>query len=124
MTPHPLEHTNCDDDLTHPEAVAQARSSLIEDACALRLAELFKIIGDPTRVRILSALDAAELCVYDIAAVVGMTQSAVSHQLRVLRGAHLVKARREGKHVFYSLDDEHVRQLFERGLDHIHHASS
>jgi DNA-binding transcriptional ArsR family regulator len=83
------------------------------------LAELFKVFGDSTRIRILWALDEEEMCVCDIAYLLDMTQSAISHQLRVLKQAKLVKNRREGKVVYYSLADNHVKQIFEQGLDHI-----
>lgn len=111
----------CDDDHIHAEQVAIAQRGMIDDNLAPNLAELFKILGDPGRIRIMSALDCAELCVYDIAEVVAMSQSAVSHQLRLLRTAGLVKSRKSGRHVMYSLDDEHVKQLFECGLEHIRH---
>jgi len=83
------------------------------------LAELFKVFGDSTRIKILWALDEAEMCVCDIAVLLKMTQSAISHQLRLLKQADLVKSRREGKIVFYSLEDEHVKQIFDQGLIHI-----
>lgn len=83
------------------------------------LAELFKIFGDPTRIRILYAMLDAERCVNDIAGLLGMSQSSVSHQLRILKTAKLVKSRREGKSIFYSLDDEHVRSILSMGMDHI-----
>ncbi|TJX14605.1 helix-turn-helix transcriptional regulator [Tissierella creatinini] len=83
------------------------------------LAELFKVFGDSTRVKILWALDEAEMCVCDIAVLLNMTQSAISHQLRVLKQARLVKNRRDGKVVYYSLDDEHVKDIFDQGLNHI-----
>jgi ArsR family transcriptional regulator len=83
------------------------------------LAELFKVFGDSTRIKILWALDEAEMCVCDIAFLLNMTQSAISHQLRVLKQTNLVKNRREGKVVYYSLDDDHVRKIFDQGLIHI-----
>lgn len=83
------------------------------------LAELFKVFGDTTRVKIISALFEAELCVCDIAELLTMSPSAISHQLRVLRQARLVKHRKEGKVVFYSLDDEHIKHIFNEGLTHI-----
>ena len=83
------------------------------------LAELFKVFGDTTRVKILYALFAAEMCVCDIAALLNMSQSAISHQLRILKQARLVKFRRQGRVVYYSLDDEHVKQIFDQGLTHI-----
>lgn len=84
-----------------------------------RLANLFKTFGDPTRIRILSALKQHELCVCDIAELLGMTQSAISHQLRVLKQMELVKFRKEGKTVFYSLADSHVSTILNQGLDHV-----
>jgi DNA-binding transcriptional ArsR family regulator len=112
---------NCEDQHIHPEAVQAAQAQMIGPADTLKLAELFKILGEPTRVRLLSALLHSELCVYDLAAVLGMNQSAVSHQLRHLRAAGLVKYRKDGKHAYYQLDDEHVEQLFACGLEHILH---
>ena len=92
---------------------------MVTETTASDLAELFKALGDPTRVRILSALNDAEVCVGDLAGALGMGQSAVSHQLKYLRGKGLVAARRDGKHVFYRLDDDHVRRLFTQGLEHV-----
>ena len=83
------------------------------------LAEVYKVFGDSTRIKILYALYAAELCVYDIAQLLGMTQSAVSHQLRILKNNKLVKFRREGKTVFYALDDDHVRAILSMGMEHL-----
>lgn len=82
------------------------------------LAETFGVLGDPTRVRIVHALSLSELCTSDLASMVGVSESAVSHQLRTLRQLHVVKSRREGKLVYYSLSDDHVRSLFEQGLEH------
>lgn len=83
------------------------------------LAELFKIFGDPTRIRILYVMLDTERCVNDIAGVLEMSQSSVSHQLRILKTSKLVKSRREGKSIFYSLDDEHVRSILSMGMEHI-----
>ena len=83
------------------------------------LAETFKVLGDTTRVRILDALSRAEVPVCDLAELLDLTQSAVSHQLRLLRGARLVKSRRDGQHIYYTLDDQHIVKLFEQGLEHI-----
>ena len=83
------------------------------------LAETFQVLGDPTRVRIVHALSLSELCTSDLASVVSMSESAVSHQLRTLRQLHVVRGRRDGKLVYYSLNDEHVRSLFEQGLAHV-----
>jgi ArsR family transcriptional regulator, lead/cadmium/zinc/bismuth-responsive transcriptional repressor len=106
---------------TEPDAlsVAAARAPMVADATARDLAELFKALSDPTRVRILSALGDTEVCVSDLVAALGMGQSAISHQLRYLREMRLVATRRDGKHVFYRLDDDHVRGLFTQGLEHV-----
>lgn len=93
--------------------------SMLTQENLYRLADLFKIFGDPTRIRILYALSCQELCVCDIAQALGMTQSAISHQLRVLKQIHLVKYRREGKIIYYSLADSHVRTILAQGLDHV-----
>lgn len=90
-----------------------------KDEAVYALAELFKIFGDPTRIRILYAMLDAERCVNDIAGLLQMSQSSVSHQLRILKTSKLVKSRREGKSIFYSLDDEHVRSILNMGMDHI-----
>ncbi len=97
------------------------QQALVDDDTAAGLAETFQALADPSRVRLISALLEGELCVYDLAALLGMSQSAVSHQLRLLRNLHLVKNRKAGRAVFYSLDDEHIRDLFQRGLEHYHH---
>ena len=89
------------------------------DEAVYGLAELFKIFGDPTRIRILYAMLDTERCVNDIAGILQMSQSSVSHQLRILKTSKLVKSRREGKSIFYSLDDEHVRAILNMGLEHI-----
>ena len=103
----------------HEGAVEQVRSQLPQDEVLYDLAELFKIFGDSTRVKILYALLEAELCVCDIAKLMDVSQSAVSHQLRVLKGSKLVKFRREGKTLYYSLADEHVFRILSQGMEHI-----
>lgn len=103
----------------HEEKLAAARTVQLSDDEVLRMAELFKSFGDPTRLRILVALSASELCVCDLASLLSMTVSAVSHQLRLLRSARLVKFRKEGKNAFYSLDDDHVHTLLRQGLSHV-----
>ena len=103
------------------ERVQAALPHLLAEEGAARLAETFRALSDPTRLRIVSLLAGAELCVYDLAAVLGMGQSAVSHQLRTLRDLRLVRWRREGRQIFYTLDDEHVADLFRRGLEHVQH---
>ena len=95
----------------------------IDELTSLRLAEIFKVLGDPTRIKLLGLLTANELRVGDIAEALSMGASAISHQLRVLRGARLVKFRREGKEAWYSLDDDHVVKLMRQGLDHVAHGS-
>ncbi len=109
----------CDCDVIHEETVNLVRNKMPREETLYDLAELFKIFGDTTRIKILWALNEAEMCVCDISNLLNMTQSAISHQLRVLKHAHLVKNRREGKIVYYSLDDEHVKQIFDQGLIHI-----
>jgi ArsR family transcriptional regulator len=111
----------CTETDIHADQVQAALAHLIDDAPASRLAETFKALSDPTRLRIVSLLDAAELCVRDLAAALGMSQSAISHQLRTLRDMDLVRWRREGRKVFYALEDEHVSDLYRRGLEHIEH---
>jgi DNA-binding transcriptional ArsR family regulator len=91
----------------------------LSDATVTALAETFKVLGDTTRVRILDALSHAELCVHDLAARVGISESAVSHQLRLLRGMRLVRPRRDGRLVYYALDDQHIVGLFAQGLEHV-----
>ena len=103
----------------HEDVVERVRKSIPQEETLYDLAELFKVFGDCTRIRILCVLFETEMCVCDIAALLNMTQSAISHQLRVLKNARLVKYRKEGKVVFYSLDDQHVKQIFDQGLIHI-----
>ncbi len=103
------------------ERVNQAQAQLVDGLTATQLAEFFQALSDPTRVRIISALSAGELCVCDIAAALGMSQSAISHQLRRLRQLRLVKRRKDGQIVYYTLDDEHVSDLFREGMDHLRH---
>lgn len=103
----------------HPDAVERVRGLLPRDETLYDLAELFKIFGDSTRVKILYALLESELCVCDIAKLMDVTQSAVSHQLRVLKASKLVKFRREGKTIFYSLADNHVVSILNQGMEHI-----
>ncbi|MGL5714428.1 MAG: ArsR/SmtB family transcription factor [Paraclostridium sp.] len=113
------EIKNCICQEVHPDLVSKAREKMIEDEKLYDLAELFKVFGDTTRIKILHALFASEMCVCDIADLLGMTHSAISHQLRVLKQARLVKFRKEGKVVYYSLDDNHINQIFDCGLEHI-----
>ena len=109
----------CDCDVIHQDVVNRVREKMPEVETLYDLAELFKVFGDSTRIRILWALEESEMCVCDIANLLNMTQSAISHQLRVLRQAALVKNRRDGKVVYYSLDDEHVQQIIAQGMVHV-----
>ena len=97
------------------------RDSELTDGQAAGIAEIFKALGDPTRVKIIYFLLSQELCVHDLGARIGMEQSAVSHQLRYLRDLHIVKRRKEGKTVYYSLDDEHIEQIFVQTMGHLTH---
>lgn len=115
------ERDICEQYCIHPQIIERLKTAILDDSTVLDLAEMFKILGDPTRIRILHALSQQELCVCDIAETLGMNQSAVSHQLRTLRGARLVKYRKEGKEAWYSLDDDHVITLMCQGLEHISH---
>ena len=109
----------CDCNAIHEDIVNQVRDKMPQEERLYDLAELFKVFGDSTRIRILWALHEVEMCVCDIAVLLNMTQSAISHQLRVLKQANLVKNRKEGKVVYYSLVDDHVREIFDQGLIHI-----
>ena len=109
----------CGEERVHVDAVEQVRGLLPPDEELYDLAELFKIFGDSTRVKILYALLEGELCVCDLSALLDLSQSAISHQLRVLRSAKLVKGTKEGKEVRYSLDDDHVTKIMEYGLTHV-----
>ncbi|MFF2479639.1 ArsR/SmtB family transcription factor [Paenibacillus sp. NPDC058071] len=101
--------------------ITEIRKKLIPESAASDLADLFKALGDPTRVKIIHTLVQSELCVHDISEVLGMGQSAISHQLRSLRNMRIVKRRKVGKTVYYSLDDEHVEQIFVQTLQHLKH---
>jgi DNA-binding transcriptional ArsR family regulator len=116
-----LNYTPCSPAYIQGERVHDAIPHLVDDTTAARLAEIFKALSDPTRLRVISLLAQAELCVCDLAVALGVSQSAMSHQLRTLRDLRLVRRRREGRQVFYTLDDEHVADLFQRGLEHVEH---
>ncbi|ADM71848.1 ArsR/SmtB family transcription factor [Paenibacillus sp. SEL3] len=103
------------------QEIERIKSSLVEDSIAYKMSELFKALGDPTRIKLIYALAQKELCVHDLTQVLNMGQSAVSHQLRYLRNLRIVKRRKEGKTVFYSLDDNHVEQIFLQTHQHISH---
>jgi DNA-binding transcriptional ArsR family regulator len=109
----------CDAPHLDPNAAETRRSRLIGADHVQALADTFRILGDPTRVRILDVLAAGELCVCDLAGLVGASESAVSHQLRLMRGMRLVRPRRAGRQVYYSIDDQHILSLFQQGLRHV-----
>lgn len=109
----------CDLVYVHEDIVKKVRGELPDEDALYDLTELFRLFGDSTRIRILYVLSASEMCVCDIAALLGMTQSAISHQLRALKNARLIKSRRDGKTVFYSLADGHVRTIIDQGMEHV-----
>lgn len=114
-----MEHEKCEYLCVHEDTVKKVKNDMPEEEKLYDLAELFKIFGDSTRIKILYALFEAELCVCDIAQLLNVSQTAVSHQLRVLKTNKLVKCRKEGKNVFYSLADDHVCSIINQGMDHI-----
>ena len=114
-----MEEGMCENTVIHKETVKKVKQKMPEDGLIYDLAELFKVFADSTRMKIISALLEDELNVSEIAAITSSTPSAISHQLRVLKQAKLVKGRKEGKAVYYSLDDDHVRKIYEIGKEHI-----
>jgi len=114
-----IHEDKCECNIIHEDIIIEVRKKLPEQETLVHLAEFFKVFGDPTRIKILSSLAEQEMCVCDIAYLLNMTQSAISHQLRVLKQARLVKNRKDGKVVYYSLDDGHVNQIISQGLVHI-----
>lgn len=110
---------NCNEFAAHEDIIKKVRSSLPRTEYLYELAELFKVFSDVTRVQILCLLAESEMCVCDIVQLMNMSQSAISHQLRILKQSKLVKYRREGKTVYYSLADSHVKTIFSQGLEHI-----
>ena len=117
MAIHDVEHCDCHE--VHKDLVSQVMNRMPDEDELYDLAELFKIFGDSTRIRILTVLFGEEMCVCDIAEALQMNQSAVSHQLKILKQANLVRYKRSGKNVFYTLSDSHVRDIIEKALDHI-----
>lgn len=109
----------CEEEIIHEDLLKIVNDTMPPGEELDKLANLFKIFGDPTRIRILFVLFEAEICVCDLARALNMTQSAISHQLRILKQSHLVKNRRDGKTIFYSLADEHVRSIIAQGREHI-----
>ena len=108
----------CDVTIIHEDILEKVRIGLTDEIHLRKMAEMFKVMNDPTRLKIINALLLSEMCVCDIAALMEMTQPSISHHLKVMRQSELIKYRREGKVVYYSLDDEHIGLLFQTGLDH------
>ncbi|PEA55506.1 transcriptional regulator [Bacillus pseudomycoides] len=121
MTEQKIEtnEETCLQNVIHQEVIEKVQQTIPQDDSLSQVAELFKVLGDRTRTRILHALFEAEMCVCDLAYLLGMTQSSISHQLRVLKQAKLVKNRKEGKVVYYSLADHHVIHIFEQAFEHV-----
>ena len=113
------EVERCEYMYVHQDVVNKVKQDMPQDETLYDLAELFKVFGDSTRIKILYALFEAELCVCDIAQLLSVSQTSVSHQLRVLKNNKLVKFRKEGKNVFYSLADDHVRRIIDQGIEHV-----
>ena len=109
----------CDCNMIHPKAVQKAIKKMPKEEVFDKLIDFYKLLGDSTRSKILFAIDQHEMCVCDIANVLGMTKSAISHQLKLLKENNLIKSRREGKEILYTLDDDHVTQVFELALEHV-----
>ena len=114
-----MNYDICDSVEIHSELIKMVTEKLPDEEKLYDLAELFKVFGDSTRIRILFVLFESEVCVCDLAQALGMTQSAISHQLKILKSSKLVKSRREGKSVFYSLADGHVRTIISQGMEHV-----
>ncbi|MDR2803738.1 MAG: metalloregulator ArsR/SmtB family transcription factor [Treponema sp.] len=114
-----VETEVCECTVIHEEVIAKVKKQIPDEEVMLDLADLFKMFADSTRIKIICALLEAEMCVCDISALLGMTKSSISHQLRLLRQTKLVKNRRDGKIVYYSLDDDHIKDILDKGLSHI-----
>ncbi len=110
---------NCNCEVIHPELVDKVKDIMPDENELYDLSDFFKVFADGTRIKIMWALEESELCVCDLAVLLNMTKSAISHQLKSLRAANLVKYRKEGKVVFYSLKDDHVKEILEKGMEHI-----
>lgn len=111
---------NCKSHTVHEKVVNAVKKKMPSDELLYELADFFKVFGDSTRIKILSALISSEMCVCDLSVLLNMNQSAVSHQLRVLKQTRLVKYRRDGKVIYYSLKDEHIDTIFQQGFTHLH----
>jgi ArsR family transcriptional regulator, lead/cadmium/zinc/bismuth-responsive transcriptional repressor len=121
---NPIPPLDCDADHLDQTTTTVRREQLLPARTVEGLAETFRVLGDPTRVRILDALSSGELCVCDIASLVGISESAVSHQLRLLRGMRLVRPRRAGRQVYYAVDDHHILELLRQAMTHVIEATS
>ncbi|QAT49943.1 ArsR family transcriptional regulator [Caproiciproducens sp. NJN-50] len=119
MIPDKDEDALCSCTIIHEDIVRKVKGELTEDSQLVKIAELFKAMSDPTRLKIINALILSEMCVCDLACLLNMTQPAISHHLKVLRQTQLIKYRRDGKIVYYSLDDAHIAPLFQQGYEHI-----
>ena len=117
MTGEPIDV--CEVSVIHEDVLARVRAKMPDETPVYEVSELFKVFGDSTRIKILYALFEAELCVCDISKLLGLTQSAVSHQLRLLKVSRIVKSRKQGRVVYYSLDDAHIGQIFAMAFDHV-----
>ena len=109
----------CKEHRIHPEQIHQAQNNMPDSDTLFEVAELFKLFGDHTRIRIICALYAGEMCVCDLAQFLNMGQSAISHQLRLLKAARLIRVRRRGRSAFYSLDDDHINAIVSQGIEHV-----
>ena len=109
----------CDINVIHEDVLARVRSKMPNEEPVYEVSELFKVFGDSTRARIICALNIEEMCVCDLSALLNMTQSAISHQLRLLKVSRIVKSRKQGRVVYYSLDDTHIGQIFAMAFDHV-----
>ena len=112
-----MEEQECD--VLHEEVVQTVKKQMLEEDILFDVSDFFKMLGDSTRAKIMLSLDKHDMCVCDLAALLGMTKSAISHQLKTLRDANLVKFKKDGKLVIYSLDDDHVKDIFEKALEHV-----
>lgn len=112
-----MEELECD--VLHQDVVDSVRSQMLDEDVLFDVSDFFKILGDSTRAKMMWALDKCDMCVCDLASLLGMTKSAISHQLKTLRDAKLVKFRKEGKMVIYSLADDHVKDIFEKAIEHV-----
>ena len=114
-----MSNLTCGNHELHVDLIKEVSDQMPGGTFFLKIADLFKIFGDPTRMKIIWCLEGRELCVCDISNILGMTKSAISHQLSVLRQSNLVKFRRDGKNIYYSLADEHIRQIIDAGTEHV-----